>query len=34
MRQSKVIKGVVSVQTTRRYIDGDSDAQRKLLSMI
>jgi hypothetical protein len=23
-----------SIQTTQRYIDGDSDAQRKLVSMI
>ena len=28
------LAGHRSIQTTQRYIDGDSDAQRKLVSMI
>jgi integrase/recombinase XerD len=28
------LAGHRSIQTTQRYIDGDTDAQRKLISMI
>jgi hypothetical protein len=30
----QLLAGHRSIQTTQRYIDGDSDAQRKLVSMI
>jgi hypothetical protein len=29
-----LVAGHRSIQTTQRYIDGDSDAQRKLVAMI
>jgi integrase len=34
MRGVPLLAGHRSIQTTQRYIDGDSDAQRKLVSMI
>jgi integrase len=34
MRDVQLLAGHRSAQTTQRYIDGDSDAQRKLVSMI
>ena len=34
LRDVQVLAGHRSIQTTQRYIDGDSDAQRKLVSMI
>ncbi len=34
MRDVQVLAGHRSIQTTQRYIDGDTDAQRKLVSMI
>jgi integrase len=34
MRDVQLLAGHRSIQTTQRYIDGDSDAQRKLVSMI
>src|SRR5580704_3175746 len=33
-RDVQLLAGHRSIQTTQRYIDGDSDAQRKLVSMI
>jgi hypothetical protein len=29
-----ILAGHRSIQTTQRYIDGDSDAQRRLVSLI
>lgn len=34
IRDVQLLAGHRSIQTTQRYIDGDSDAQRKLVSMI
>ena len=34
MRDVQLLAGHRSIQTTQRYIDGDSDAQRKLVSML
>ena len=34
LRDVQLLAGHQSIQTTQRYIDGDSDAQRKLVSMI
>ena len=34
LRDVQVLAGHSSIQTTQRYIDGDSDAQRKLVSLI
>jgi len=34
LRDVQVLAGHQSIQTTQRYIDGDTDAQRKLVSMI
>ena len=34
MRDVQLLAGHRSIQTTQRYIDGDTDAQRKLVSMI
>jgi len=34
LRDVQVLAGLRSIQTTQRYIDGDSDDQRKLVSMI
>jgi integrase/recombinase XerD len=34
LRDVQVLAGHRSIQTTQRYIDGDSDAQRKLVSLI
>ena len=34
LRDVQVLAGHASIQTTQRYIDGDSDAQRKLVGMI
>ena len=34
LRDVQVLAGHRSIQTTQRYIDGDSDAQRKLVSML
>jgi integrase len=34
LRDVQILAGHRSIQTTQRYIDGDSDAQRKLVSMI
>ena len=34
LRDVQLLAGHRSVQTTQRYIDGDSDAQRKLVSLI
>jgi integrase len=34
MRDVQILAGHRSIQTTQRYIDGDTDAQRKLVSMI
>jgi integrase len=34
LRDVQVLAGHRSIQTTQRYIDGDTDAQRKLVSMI
>jgi integrase/recombinase XerD len=34
LRDVQVLAGHRSIQTTQRYIDGDSDAQRRLVSLI
>jgi integrase/recombinase XerD len=34
LRDVQILAGHRSIQTTERYIDGDTDAQRKLVSMI
>jgi integrase/recombinase XerD len=34
LRDVQLLAGHRSIQTTQRYIDGDSDAQRKLVGMI
>jgi integrase len=34
LRDVQLLAGHPSIQTTQRYIDGDTDAQRKLVSMI
>ena len=34
IRDVQLLAGHRSIQTTQRYIDGDSDAQRKLVSLI
>ena len=34
LRDVQLLAGHQSIQTTQRYIDGDSDAQRRLVSMI
>jgi integrase len=34
LRDVQLLAGHRSIQTTRRYIDGDTDAQRKLVSLI
>jgi integrase len=34
LRDVQILAGHRSIQTTQRYIDGDSDAQRKLIAMI
>jgi integrase len=34
LRDVQLLAGHASIQTTQRYIDGDSDAQRKLVGMI
>ena len=34
LRDVQLLAGHRSIQTTQRYIDGDTDAQRKLISMI
>ena len=34
LRDVQILAGHRSIQTTQRYIDGDSNAQRKLVSMI
>jgi integrase/recombinase XerD len=34
LRDVQLLAGPRSIQTTQRYIDGDSDAQRKLVAMI
>lgn len=34
LRDVQILAGHRSIQTTQRYIDGDSDAQRKLVSLI
>jgi integrase/recombinase XerD len=34
LRDVQLLAGHRSIQTTQRYIDGDTDAQRKLLSLI
>jgi integrase len=34
LRDVQMLAGHRSIQTTQRYIDGDSDAQRKLISLI
>ena len=33
LRGAQVLAGHRSIQTTQRHIDGDSDAQRKLVSL-
>jgi integrase/recombinase XerD len=34
LRDVRLLAGHRSIQTTQRYIDGDSDAQRRLISLI
>jgi integrase len=34
LRDVQVLAGHRSIETTQRYIDGDTDAQRKLVSLI
>jgi integrase/recombinase XerD len=34
LRDVQLLAGHQSIQTTQRYIDGDSDAQRRLISLI
>jgi integrase/recombinase XerD len=34
LRDVQLLAGHRSIQTTQRYIDGDSDAQRKLVGLI
>jgi integrase len=34
LRDVQLLAGYRSIQTTQRYIDGDTDAQRKLVSLI
>lgn len=34
LRDVQLLAGHRSIQTTERYIDGDTDAQRKLVAMI
>ena len=34
LRDVQLLAGHRSIETTQRYIDGDSDAQRKLVSLI
>lgn len=34
LRDVQLLAGHRSIQTTQRYIDGDSDAQRKLVSLL
>lgn len=34
LRDVQLLAGHSSIQTTQRYIDGDSDAQRKLISLL
>ena len=34
LRDVQLLAGHQSIQTTQRYIDGDTDAQRKLVAMI
>jgi integrase len=34
LRDVQLLAGHRSIQTTQRYIDGDSDAQRRLVSLI
>ena len=34
LRNVQLLAGRRSIQTTQRYIDGDSDVQRKLVAMI
>ena len=34
IRDVQLLAGHRSIQTTKRYIDGDTDAQRRLVSLI
>ena len=34
LRDVQLLAGHQSIQTTQRYIDGDTEAQRKLVSLI